>query len=116
MCFLKYAYGKRLNILKWNKKGVEGATWQWQSVDWEKRRNSVSFVGYSQVLSDKMLRTLKSTASVAYSVDAIFLSVSDLRRQPLKDNGHTLVGLLPARCNQVQQKDEGEAGDVEMFV
>lgn len=65
-----------------------------------------SLVALIQLFSDKPAKTLKSTASVAYHLNAVLVNVAARGRQWLIDNGPTLVGFLPASCTQKQLEEE----------
>jgi len=69
-----------------------------------------SFVGFFQLYSDKTAMTLKSNAMVAYPVHLVLLNASPSFRRWLIDNGHTLLGFLPAEFHnddiQVEDLEE----------
>lgn len=58
--------------------------------------------------------TLKTTAFIAYTVNALLLNLSARRRQPLTDIEHMLVAFLPVRCTQKQLEGKGGIEDGEM--
>lgn len=53
-------------------------------------------MGFSQLLSEKTVTTLQSTALVAYVAHAVRLNASALTAQWLIGEGHTQVRSLPA--------------------